>query len=222
MLLLLTPASAGDHLVPVESASEAAAWKDDYASIIRTVFKLAFQSAVRARVYITAAGPGPTISDMIFLQEEKSRYSIVCLHTDSPLWMYRAPLKESNRKMHFPLTPADYRDIKPASQQSAVPASIGKRIVSAWEKSLLDTRFELKQNRGQDGGDFLFSMEVKYADFDSHLELAGTTWSPQEDQPKLSALADIVDSMEAVCATSDEKAMNDLDAKLAVFETKTK
>jgi len=207
------PSYGFDHLVPIPSAFDTAYWDDDYPKIVGTVFKEAFGKGVHARVYVTAAGPGPTVSDMIFLKERDSEYRIVYLHTAVPLWMYRAGLKEANRKMHFPLDPLDYHDIVPTRCDISVPASLGVRIVDVWKKVLLETRYESKRARGADGADYIFSMETQYDDFQSTRTLAGTTWSPDE-QSKPGRLAEIAYTMQLLCQHDPDASLRKLDSEV--------
>ena len=132
-----------DHLVPVPTGFDDAAWGDDYGKIATTVFHEAFTEDVRARLFATGGGPGPFSANMTFLKQSNADYQIVFLNAEVPLWMYRAPIQAANERLPsrlrsaLRLNPADYHDTKNPAMQHQHSLCTRRANCLGLEKSLV-------------------------------------------------------------------------------------
>jgi hypothetical protein len=98
---------------------------------------------------------------------------------------------------------------------------LGDRIVEAWGKVLLSTRYSRQYPGGADGATYHFSAFVPNAGI-----LAGHVWTPPRDSIT-GTLVTLADTMRTVCETKAgadeaqlEKVMDELEQRLARQESK--
>lgn len=237
-LLVASPVSAVEHLIPEGSTFGGQDWLRDYDFMVATVLKDAFVPSVAARVIVE---PSFQTEYAVGVTVDKEQYSIFTLAPAIHLWGYQLLHDMEDEQVRVvkegqgvrddddiarlrTLLPTDWHDVKFKRCSIGIDAALGKRIVEIWHRVLAETRFAEADNPPWNkSGNSLENETVVLDGIQYHFasgDMAGYATSPRSGAP--AELVFIADEMAAYCSTKKLSVLSDLSTKVGVLDSEMK
>jgi hypothetical protein len=235
-----------DHLEPELSVLGGSDFLSGYDALVRDLLHDAYDRDVEVRMvampsfipeYAVGLRGGKTVGKGDFKMTTRGApYRILVLAPQAQIWTYETITSlKRGQEQAFDKNGKSIQEAAIAREQAKVPASphdlkidhceagisdgLGGRIVRAWGKVLLSTRYSRQFSAGTDGATYHFSAFVPNAGM-----LAGQVWLPPRDSIT-GTLVTLADTMRAVCEKRAseaqlEKVTGELEQRLARQENK--
>jgi hypothetical protein len=224
LLALYAPlALADEHLVPEDNQFTRAALPNGqgslapYYEMVLSLMGQAYTPDVRARVVVM---PADIPEYAVGIRERDGAYSVFHVGLKAQMWKYETlkdvkdlDLDEVARAVGQEIAdaiaemkatlPADFRDVGTDSCEFPVDVTLGVRLVEAFQRTLLRTRYDPSRNLGPAGTDYHFSMRG------TGQSLSGKAWDPPPES-EAGRLVGIVKTMKDLCVTNDARLLDQL------------
>lgn len=215
-LLLVSPATAGDHLLPEESLFTGIYYEKAYSLLSSRLGRLHSSHAFANAVIL----PSFSREYAIVFEKVGDNYALVCMQTKQPMSAYQrlAELKDGTFRYGSPEDtekaiaqletelPENYMDVEAEVTEIELSGDLGRELYSAWGKMLYGTRYpptgELTPESyatfspGHDGTTYHFSF------FHGGTPLSGWIWD-YNSNGRVAKLIAVVASAKDACESNE-------------------